>query len=72
MSHTVNKISDTKIRWHFNPPATPHFNGLWEAAVKSAKFHLKRVIGENSFTFEEMSTLLATIEVFVNSRPLER
>lgn len=32
------------IDWHFIPPASPHFGGLWEAGVKSIKYHLKRVI----------------------------
>ncbi|XP_011686436.1 PREDICTED: uncharacterized protein LOC105449132 [Wasmannia auropunctata] len=58
------------IRWHFNPPSAPHFGGLWEAAVKSTKYHFRRVIGDTKLTFEEMSTLLAQIEACLNSRPL--
>ncbi|XP_076298044.1 uncharacterized protein LOC143217542 [Lasioglossum baleicum] len=44
--------------------------GLWEAAVKSMKAHLRRVIGESTLTFEEMTTLLCRIEACLNSRPL--
>lgn len=59
------------IRWKFNPPAAPHFGGLWEAAVKSTKHHLRRVIGEATLTFEEMTTLLTQVEACLNSRPLQ-
>jgi len=59
------------IKWNFNPPAAPHFGGLWEAAVKSTKHHLRRVIGETTLTFEEMSTFLAQVEACLNSRPLQ-
>lgn len=59
-----------KVSWHFIPPATPHFGGLWEAAVKSMKFHLQRVIGETVLTFEEMNTLLCQVEAMMNSRPI--
>ncbi len=56
--------------WHFIPPHTPHFGGIWEAGVKSIKFHLKRVIGESTLTFEELYTLTTQIEAVLNSRPL--
>ncbi|EFN65188.1 hypothetical protein EAG_08373, partial [Camponotus floridanus] len=59
------------VSWRFNPPAAPHFGGLREAAVKSTKYHLRRVIGETTLTFKEMSTLLAQIEACLNSGPLQ-
>lgn len=57
-------------RWHFIPPASPHFGGIWEAAVKSMKYHLKRVLGDTILTYEELLTLLTQIEGMMNSRPL--
>lgn len=58
------------INWHFNPPGSPHFGGLWEAAVRSAKHHILRVIGTNSVSHEDMFTLFAQVEGCLNSRPL--
>lgn len=56
--------------WSMVPAHTPHFNGLCEAAVKSAKYHLRRVLRQTPFTFEEMATILCQIEAILNSRPL--
>ncbi|XP_058827841.1 uncharacterized protein LOC131687764 [Topomyia yanbarensis] len=58
------------IHWHFNPPSAPHFGGLWEAAVRSAKHHLLRVIGDSPITPEDMHTLLVQVEGCLNSRPI--
>lgn len=70
----VNTISDflsnQGIEWKFIPPLSPHWGGLWEAGIKSTKFHLKRVIGNLTLSFEEMITILAQIEAILNSRPL--
>lgn len=62
-------VTSHMIQWHFNPPAAPHFGGLWEAGVKSVKTHLKKMDG-TTFTFEEFATVLAQIEACLNSRPL--
>ncbi|CAI6360469.1 unnamed protein product [Macrosiphum euphorbiae] len=56
--------------WHFNPPSAPHFGGLWEAAVRSFKTLLTRLVGVHNFSWEEMTTVLCRIEAVLNSRPL--
>lgn len=69
-SNFLNKLSIDRVSWHFLPPVTPHFGGLWEAGVRSVKYHLKRCIGSHTLTFEEMNTLLCRIEACLNSRPV--
>jgi len=54
----------------FNPPRAPHFGGLWEAAVKSAKFHFYRVVGASILAIDELRTLSYDISAILNSRPL--
>lgn len=63
-------LSRRGITWLFDPPACPHWGGIFEAAVKSAKTHLRRVIGETTLTFEELATVFCRIEAVLNSRPL--
>lgn len=58
------------IEFKFSPAYAPHFNGLAEAGVKSAKFHLYRILGQSHLTFEELTTVFTQIEAILNSRPL--
>ena len=73
-SQFIREVSDSLSKysscWHFNPSASPHYGGIWEAAVKSTKYHLKRVIGDAKLTFEEFTTLLCQVKACLNSRPL--
>ncbi|XP_075157918.1 uncharacterized protein LOC142231185 [Haematobia irritans] len=69
-NHLVDKYNVHGFTWQFIPPHAPHMGGLWEAAVKSMKSHLRKVAGNLKYTYEEFSTLLVRIESVLNSRPL--
>lgn len=69
--HKINsELAEKGIEWRFSPPQSPHFGGIWEAAVKSFKHHLRRVIGKTLLTLEHFTTLTIEIEAILNSRPL--
>lgn len=63
-------LANDGTQWKFNPPSAPHFGGKWEAGVKSVKYHIKRVVGNQLLTYEEMTTFLTQVEAVLNSRPL--
>ena len=63
-------LQERGIEGSFIPPYSPHLEGLWEAGVKSCKYHLRRIMGNALFTFKELTTSLVQIEACLNSRPL--
>ena len=56
------------IQWRFIPEHAHHFGGLWEAAVKNLKAHLKHVVANTKLTLEEFT--ITQLESCLNSRPL--
>lgn len=69
-THTLDFVQSKGTEWHFITPSAPFQGGLWEAAVKSMKHHLRRVMGAQKYSYEILSTLLAEVEACLNSRPL--
>jgi len=65
-SHAANR----SIKWSFNPPLAPHFGGVHEAMVKSAKRAVYAVLQSAEVTDEELETAFVGAEGFINSRPL--
>ncbi|GFU83015.1 integrase catalytic domain-containing protein [Trichonephila clavipes] len=70
MEEIMDFLSKEQIKWNFNPPSAPHFGGIWEAGVKSLKYHLKRIIVNSILSHEEFLTLVVQIEAVLNSRPI--
>lgn len=73
-SNLPNEIAELltlqSITLHFIPPQAPNFGGLWEASVRSAKNHFKKVIGDRVLTYEELVTILSQVEACLNLRPI--
>ena len=69
-SQIADYLSQKDIQWHFNPPASPHFGGIWERLVQSCKKSLKVVLDGQVVKDEVLETAFAETEALVNSRPL--
>ncbi|GFW44824.1 integrase catalytic domain-containing protein [Trichonephila clavipes] len=58
----VAYFTEEGIEWNFIPPRAPHMGGLWEAGIKSVKYHLKRALGRSRLTYEEFETVIIQIK----------
>ncbi|KAI5753224.1 hypothetical protein M8J77_024779 [Diaphorina citri] len=63
-------LRDREVAWNHIPSRSPWIGGLWEAGVKSVKKHLKHVLHDHSFNYEEFLTILISCEAICNSRPI--
>ena len=62
--------ADKGIKWHCNSLLSPHFGGIHESMVKSAKRAIKAVFGNGDISDEELTAVFTGVEHFLNSRPL--
>ena len=58
------------IKWNFNPSMAPHFGGVHESMIKSAKRAINAILGNADVTDEELTTAIIGSEGLINSRPL--
>lgn len=63
-------VNSECIQWHFNPPGSPHFGGLYESNIKSMKTHLYKILQDTKLNYESFNTLLVQVEGVLNTRPL--
>ena len=56
--------------WKFNPPCGPHFCGIWELLIQTAKRTLLIILGSKRLSLDGFRTMLVDTEAILNSRPL--
>lgn len=64
----IEKLVNCNITWHFITARSPHVGG--SRAERSKMSDQTCVVGNALLTFEEIYTLLACIEAYINFRPL--
>ena len=69
-AHQRPVLSQDGVQWQFNPPASPHFGGVWERLVRSSKTALKAIAGKQRVNDEILLTFVAEAESLLNSRSL--
>ena len=67
----VQRMTSNKgVTWNWNPPAAPHFGGVFESMIKSAKRAIAAVLGSAEVNDEELETIFIEVESLLKSRPL--
>ena len=64
------QLAQQNTQWTFNPPLAPHFGGVWERLIQSAKLSLLVVLGSRRLNFSVFHTVAVETKGILNSRPL--
>ena len=63
-------LCDLGVQWEFNLPKAPWWGGVFERLIQSTKRCLRKIIGQASFSYDELLTAVIEVEGVLNSRPL--
>ena len=63
-------LAEKRVKWIFNLERAPWCGGRLERMVTSIKWHLKKTIGGAKLIYEELMTIIAEVEIILNSRLL--
>ena len=63
-------LAAVKTTWKFSPPLGPHFGGVWERFIQSAKGTLLIILGSKRLSFKMFETIMVEVEATPNSRLL--
>ncbi|XP_031622711.1 uncharacterized protein LOC116340379 [Contarinia nasturtii] len=70
-NNAVTKLFAIKnIQFKTIPARASHMAGIWERAVGSVKYHLRRVLKDTKLNSRQFDYVLKQIEACLNSRPL--
>lgn len=69
-SELEEQLAEKLIKFCFYPPASPHFDGVWEREIQSVKKSLQVVIGPRVLKEDVLPTLLIEVEGILNSKSL--
>ena len=58
------------VEWVWGPPNSPHWGGVYERLVRSAKRHLKFLLERDYLPIDTFETALTQVTAILNSRPL--
>ena len=63
-------FANVQVKWQFNVQRAPCWGGVFERMIQSAKRCLRKSIGGARLTYDELTTVVAEVEMILNSRPL--
>ncbi|XP_075246014.1 uncharacterized protein LOC142339679 [Convolutriloba macropyga] len=64
------QLAQQNIQWTSSPLLAPHFGGVWERLIQSAKRSLLFVLGNRRLNFSVLHTVVSEAEGILNSRQL--